>query len=497
MSASDFPQTSIGLPAAFKYDLPPSISDECTSYSVNVGAETDIITGPAIAAIGAGAANQIFVASSGGGPFPFRQEQIIFNIPSGNSDSVFLDPVATTVTFRMRYTVTTQAVGGTTPQMNLIGSGASWFDHLTLYSNGKVIEDIDQYGLLQNYLLANTVSIAERWGGISTSMGADSNSATGIDLPFTGAGISYSMCFTIPLLSIIGVNSDKYFPVGIAKGLQLVLTTARNMPIATFVGATVVTTQPIFSAMVLQDFTLNMRYIDVGRQAAQQLRATLQAGKWLYKSTTYKAGVAIIPNGSVGSYQVELPIRCASLRSLLHQFGVTTSTVCINGHYDAINPAINSRQLQIGSKKYPTRPINDLVRPSESYMYLIQALGGGIAKSLGTVVFRESYSPVLPSVPAGSDAACTVPNLGIRLSPTGNDIASTSIIKYPNSAYYGYDTERVNSTLFSGVSTNQEPPVLNLNLAVAATRIVTCFAWGMADIVLQFDSVSKEVTAFV
>jgi hypothetical protein len=495
MSASDFPSTPIGLPASFKNELPMSISDECKSYTLNVFPETnDTIVGPGLTA-------PVFVSSNTGGPWPFTRQRVVFNIPNGGSDSVFLDPVATTLTFRMSYRVITASAGGAGPvAMSLIGSGASWFERLELYSSiGQLIERIDEYGLLQNFLLQNTVSMSERWGGIGVSMGADSNSANGIDLPHQVGGTTYFFSFTIPLMSVIGVNSDKHFPIGMTKGIQLVMYTADTIPIANYC-TTIVTTQPVFSGITLDSFSLNLRYVDVGREAAQQLRQTLQAGKWLLKSTTYLTSISQIPNGTFGQFQTELGIRGSSIRSILHQFSIQTSAQCLNGVYDAINPALNRRQLQIGAAKYPSREISDLNRPSEAYTYLIHALGGGIAKSLGTSVLREAYNAVFPSVPAGSDAACVAPASGLRAMPINGDGGSLNyqqIIKFPNAAYYGYDLERVNSVLFSGVNTKQQPPVLNLNFAAVMTRIITCYAWGMADCILEFDSATKEVKAFV
>ena len=51
--------------------------------------------------------------------------------------------------------------------MNLIGSAASFFDSMVLYSNNTPVETVNQYGLLANYLLNNTVDFSDRSGGVS------------------------------------------------------------------------------------------------------------------------------------------------------------------------------------------------------------------------------------------------------------------------------------------------------------------------------------------
>jgi hypothetical protein len=240
-----------------------------------------------------------------------------------------------------------------------------------------------------------------------------------------------------------------------------------------------------------------MKYIDVGDLAAQQLRQTLQDGKWYMKSTTYTNSAVGIPNSSIGSVQALLQIRNSSVKSVMHQFGIAASAACPNGYYDAINPALTSRQLQVGGNFFPNRPLNDCAAPASAYTYLIQALGGGIAKSFGTVVNRNMYNAVIPSIPSGSDSTLVVPASALRAVPTNDDGAFTKIVDYPNSAYYGYDLEKSAGILFSGINTRASPPFLNLILGATSTSTITCQAWGMSDVVLVFDAVAKQVTAFI
>lgn len=488
MASSMFPSSAMGLPASLKYDLPPSMSDSARSYSVNVAPDGQTsVVGPTPAATS-------FVANSTGNFGNYTAQNISFTIPSGMSESVFCDPTHTTLSFTLTYSTTT-ASSTTGGFMNLIGSGASWFDSLVLYSNNTPIETINQYGMLQNFLLQNTVNYSERYGGISVAMGTDSNTANGIDLAHTGT-TSYRYNFCIPLLSVIGVNSpDKLFPVGSVNNLQLVMTTANLVPLVSF--CTAVVTQPVFTAFTLSEFQLNLKYVDISDMASQQLRQTLQDGKWYMKATTYTNSSVNIPSGSSGNQQLLLQIRNSSVKSIIHQFGISQTAVCPNGYYDAVNIALTSRQCQVGGQFFPNRPINDCARPAEGYPYLIQSLGGGLAKSLGTVVNSSSYNAVIPSIPTGSDSRLVVPAAGIRAAYTGSDFTDTNIAKFPNSAYYGYDLEKVSSILFSGLNTRASPPFLNLVLGTASTSSIICQAWGISDVVLVFDTVSKQVQAFI
>lgn len=481
-----FPQSAIGLPQSLKYDLPPSLSDSARAYSVNVAPDgITSVAGPAI--------SSLFVANTTANFGAFNSQVVSFTIPSGMSDSVFLDPNSTTLSFTMTYTVST-ASSATGPIFKVIGGAHAWFDQLVLYSNNTPIETINQYGMLQNFLLNNTVNASERNGGISIAMGADSNSLNGIDLAHSATG-TYRYNFCIPLCSVIGFNSDKMFPIGAINNLSLQLTTSNLYPLVSHSTA-VTTAGAIAAGITLSEFQLNLKYVDIGDMAANLLKQTLQNGQWMIKATTYTNSSVTIPSGSSGAQQLLLQIRNSSVKSVLHQFGIAAGAVCPNGYYDAVNPSLNSRQLQVGGQFFPNKPISDIARPAEGYTYLIQSMGASIPKALGTTVNRDSYNVCIPSVPAGSDASLVVPASGLRPNAQNAD-GGAAVAAYPNMAYYGYDLEKSSGILFQGVNTRASPPFLNLNLAQATTSTIQCTAWGMSDVVLVVDTIAKQVQAFV
>jgi hypothetical protein len=386
--------------------------------------------------------------------------------------------------------------------MNLQSSAASFFDTLVLYSNNTPIETINGYGVLQNFLIQNSVNYSERYGGISVCMGTDTNSNTGIELAYTGAQATvYRYNFTIPLLSVIGANYDKLFPVGSINNLQLQMTTANLLPISSFATGAI-TTAPTFT-FSLQEFTLNMKYVDIGDMASQILSQTLQDGKWFLKATTYTNSAVTIPTGSAGNQQLLLQIRNTSVKSILHTFSTATSSVNPNGQYDSICPQLTSRQCQVGGAFYPNKPINDMARPSEGYQYLIQSLaqGGGITKSYGTTINRYNYCVTLANV-TGQDTTFIVPANGARTAPSGSDETGLNVVKFPNSFYCGYDLEKSAGILFQGVNTRASPPFLNLFISnstggAALPSTVNVNAWGMSDVILQVDTIAKQITAFI
>jgi hypothetical protein len=487
----DFPASQIGLPNSLNYQLPPSLPDSAKTSTVHLAPDglTEVVS--------ANFTGNAFVANNSGDFGLFNSQVVSFTIPSGNGIGTFIDPMSTCLSFTLSYQVTTAPTGLTGGSLNLIGSASSFFDQLILYSNNVPLETIGNYGLLQNYLLANMVSNSERNGGFSVSMGCDTNSMTGIELGTAVATYRYS--FNIPLCSIIGYNSDKLFPIGSINNLQLQMVTAQNLPLVSF--CTAVTTQPAFSGgFRLSEFQLNLKYLDVGDVASRLLADSLNNGKWFMRSTTYTNSAVTIPAQSSGNAQLLLQIRNSSVKSVLQYFCTARSAACPNFFFDAINPSLNSRQLQIGSQYIPNKPINDCQRPAEGYAYLIQALtsGGGLAKSAGSGVFRDTYNMCLPSVPANSDNSLVTPAAGVRATPAGADSAAANVTKYPNSAYYGYDLEKSSGILLSGINTRSTPPFLNINFAQSiGTLTVVAQAWGMSDVILVFDIPSRSVQAYI
>ena len=83
--------------------------------------------------------------------------------------------------------------------------------------------------------------------------------------------------------------------------------TENVLPVVTF-AAGAVTTQAVWSASVLSQFSLNMRYIDVGAEASNLLSQTLQDGTWFIKSKSYTNSNANIPAGSFGFQSLLLQI---------------------------------------------------------------------------------------------------------------------------------------------------------------------------------------------
>ena len=277
MSISDI--SPIGLPQSLKYDQLPSISDSVTNYQVSVSPSGLTQVGPVTTD---GLAH--FVQNGCGFlSTPFISNNIDFQIPGcGSNDNIFMDTRETFLTFRLVVNCTRALVGGSDTLMHLISSASSFIESLTLFSNNIPVEQIYNYNILYNMLLNSTVNQSERFGPFAVAQGCDNDSHTGCNLNYLATGVQY-YTFTVPLISIIGLNtsgvSGKLFPVGSVGNLLLRLQTTPTLPFSSFCSATAINPQPVFDVS-LDNFSLNMSYINVGEISGALLKQSLYDGKY-------------------------------------------------------------------------------------------------------------------------------------------------------------------------------------------------------------------------
>lgn len=488
------PQSPLGLPATLDYKLPPSLSEDSKSYWVSISPDGVQSVPSASVPIIQNTALGSSVNNA------FNSQLLQFTIPSGTSRSVFMDCRETTLNFRMTLNITTAAAGTGAIQC-LVGSAQSFFDSLQLFSNNIPIESIQGYNLLCNQLLNATVNLAERQGGCAIAMGIDNDSQSGIDLPTDVRTVNYN--FSIPLVSVIGLNNAQHlFPIGSLSNLQLQMTTSAQLPIVSY--STAFTTAGA-QTVTLDQFTLNMKYIDIGSASAALLSSGLNEGKIFMKTQTFIQAATNLPSGSLGQNNLLYQIRNSSLKSLIIQNSVATSTACPNGLYDAINLGVTQFNVSVGGIQYPQKPCDPSRRPAETYLHFLSALGyAGDYKKYGGVMNRSNYGACLFNPTTGGitnidnmmvQAGATV---GVRAAETGTGGATYTIIKYPNMHIYGVDLEKSGGILFNGVNTRSAPPVGNffISTTVGTTVSATSFAWGLVDCVLVVDQMSQTIQAF-
>jgi hypothetical protein len=310
---------------------------------------------------------------------------------------------------------------------------------------------------------------------------------------------TYYYTFTVPILSLIGISSmEKLFPNGLVSSLQLQMNTTANPPFASY-GVATITTQPVIS-YILDNFSLNLKLIDLGEMASRALMASVNEGKIFLKGSTYVFTSPNIPSNATGTQQLLLQIRNSSVKSIWTAFNTNGSYgTCPNGIFDSFNPTLTYASLEANSvgAKYPNRALNPIQRPGESFSHFALSMGASSASSYNGIIGSENYNCLVVSAPTGSDTRYAVCASALRPAFTGSNNTATNIVSYPNAFYLGFDLEKTTgSVLFNGVNTRSSPPILNVIINSAHGFNILANTFGLVDIVLSFDINSRSVMVF-
>ena len=272
------------------------------------------------------------------------------------------------------------------------------------------------------------------------------------------------------------------------------LQTNALLPFSSSAGATAITSQPVYQ-ISLDSFNLQMSYVNIGEVSGQLLRQTLYNGIYYIKSSTYTTANSSIAAGSSGNVSLPLQIRNSSVKSLFWQFSTARTSRSPNFYYDGFNCNSIATNINLGGVKYPNRPMNPSMRPSECFTNYLCAWGGQGLKNIGGMMTRSSYGATLQAV-AGSDSSIVVPAANARAYSL-IDTGTQPITQYPNMHYEGLNLERISGSLFSGVNTRMAPPFIELQIATATDLTMTCYAFAMSDVILKIDPATKTLEVLI
>lgn len=497
---TQFPATPIGLSSNLKYDLPPSLSESANSKYIQIQPTN-------VAFVDQTTTYAPFVNNAVLPQTLFNQQNLIFDLAgSGSSPSLFLDTENTHLTFTMELTVTTAAAGLTNPVVNnIIGSASSFFSQLQLLSSQLPLETITAYDQLAHFLLQYTLPGSNRQGASSIQLGTDvpsgitnTGSYTGIDLPTTAGAGTYYFTFSIPLISMIGVNcarEGKLFPYGLAP-LQLIMTTNQYLPIVSSNGGA--TTAGVWRWR-MSNIKLNLKLVDIGEAAGALWLSQFPDNKVFLKGSTWSQSNVALPNNSSGQLSLFHQVRNSSVKSAFFLYTMTGNlTLAPNQYYDSLNPALTQWNMNALST-YPQFVLNPSYYPSQAFAQLAAAFGrAGDWISSGGSIFRQQYGSST-AVPVGSDNMMVVPNAGNTRPTSGTNNTATDYppIQFPSAFALGIDCEKSSGVLFSGISTRLSGIQQTFNIATAITTAMQAVCFGYVDMVMVFDIGSRSIYSFV
>lgn len=479
--------SAVGLPAEMQLGtLDYSLPSDAKSFSVRVQPSnlSQIVSAP-----------QTLTPSTTLDNISFPSQNIIFDLPAGASSSMFLNNAMSTISFRA---TTTTSAGSSAAFMTsaFLRSGAySFFDRMFIVAqNGNIIEDITEYAIVNDTLIALQMSnsvrdgVANQFGFLSSATAIDNQghaikAFTNRTLATTAESEVHS--YSVPLLSgVCGVLADKQINIGRTSRLQVVLVTSNQLPYTIVTGSA--TTAGTFS-VTLSDFSLGLEYIDVGLNALQMLDQTLVDGKAYIHGTSYRVATATIPAGTSGSQSLLLGVRASSVKSLFARFfdgGAASTTNSSSGKFDSKNPSINSINYSIGGIKFPQSSINPLLNPAQAFRETQMAIG-----SFNNNMFTSGITPAnyCKLAAGGTEPNFTSSTTDINYTLGTSASAQAQFI-------FGVNTEVVaRRGLLSGYNATAAPIFLECNLAAPVTNSNTLFGIAMIDTILIHDVRSGDI----
>ena len=382
----------------------------------------------------------------------------------------------------------TTAPDAAIPVVQLRSHANSFFDRqYTVGQNGNILEDLTEYGLLNDTLIQLQMNNSVR-DGCAIQYGFDpsssNNTSQGLPLPLLQGTTLGNEChsFSVPLInSLVGVTADKFFNIGRTSKLQVVFQTTGVLPF-TFDGSSLGANLGTAAQFVvtLTDFSLQLEYIDIGLNALKMLDETLVNGQAYNHGISYRTASVSLISGATGQQTLLAGIRASSVKSLFARFqeaGVLNNTVSLNHKYDSKNPCINGINFNIGGVRYPQVPINPLANPSQAFRELQMAIG-----AFNSTTFQSSIVP---------SRYCVLSKNGTV--STANTAANTQAWDYQNnttsataqsSFIFGENVEVcAKRGVMSGLNCTSAPIFLECNIGTATTTVHNVYVQGMIDVI--------------
>lgn len=496
--------TVVGLPQELSVgSIDPIMPPDARSNSIRVYASNNpTVTGTFSTGTTAGVVPDI----------PFPQTEINFDIPCSQSADTFIDTRLSTISFRA--IITTTATGTQDVVSGTLRSSAySYFDNFRLTGqSGQLLENFNEYGLVADTLIQAQMSNSDREGlfnyGFKSNFGSTSATAgnpvvtnTGHDINvFQKAGDlvkddSSSYSYSIPLLSgVIGVLSERFFPIGLTRKLVASLTTAAVLPYTIVLSTTNTPSAPTVQVQ-LTDFFLNLETVKIGDAAMSQILSTLPDGKMYLNGMTYKTTTAILPANTTGSVTLPIGLTGSSVRSLFcrfHETGTPSAAASCWGKYDSKCPNLNQYGWSIGGIFEPPSLYNPVLYPALCWRSFLMAMGTFNSSQFKSGVTSTNYHKLV----AGGTVSTVTGNQ--QNTQDAYFSSKESSLLYQSSFLLGENLENIpRRGIISGRDLTFQKVNLILGTNAANTNTVNCFVTGLLDTITIVDVRSGEVVTIL
>ena len=345
----------------------------------------------------------------------------------------FIDPSSLYIRYKSTLTQTTAGDVSTIRGTPVY----SFFNKLETIFGSSIVESINNYNQVCNMMTNLQMDVAMKYGSQ-----ANLGYGNGLTVPNL-EGLDGRTCATSDVISLsaplpcILSSAQKLVPAGLMPNIRVQLTTEN-------IAAMFTTSQPP-SNYALTNVELCYTMIDFHGEVNDLVRGM---GEQFYiKSQSFKNMGASLASGGTGSTDLIYNMRLASIKSLFANFSGQTTTKCLNGIFDSVDPTSGSGDMvfNIAGTNYPTRAVSTLNNKSAFLMELKKAVGALHSDSYNTSINTVEFLSV--------DATVT---------------SATA----PGKFIFGVNCEKlsVNSALLTGCSTNSSPISLRISTSSAPTQ---------------------------
>ena len=340
--------------------------------------------------------------------------------------------------------------------------------------DGSIIELIQNYGQIANFLVNSKMNYAQKVG-VASCYGYNQGAQTGFAFTFSTAapnGQSLStttsiapstFSYSAPLGCVLS-NSNNLVPLKSMQNVTIQLTTEAFNNVFSLDA-----THPI-SSYEIDDIQLCYSIIEFSPQVDSIISS--KSPTILLKSQSYtNSAVSLIVN-SIGSLEFLFHNRLASIKSVFALISGTDPAGSKNMLFDAIDCTANRGDYQwvINSIAYPTRPLSTLVNKSAILMELSSAFG-------------ETHN---------------LNNTNFSINPVEfNTLGTTSTTQnQPGKFYLGVNCEQMSTSdsFLTGVSSQNGPIAFRISLGVTNTRAHIINQICLYDVILSIDTRTSKVS---
>jgi hypothetical protein len=425
-----------------------------------------------------------------------NSQNINFDIPAGQSKSVFVDPRFSTLNFRVKYSLVAAGSTTTFTDLNLRSNAMSFFDREFVESqSGLLLSDVNNFGLVADTELQLGVDVAQRDAyalmyGLrfedASSNSVNSNQGhqiAGLDNTTLTSAADVYYSYSVPLLdSLIGTGASKMFQIGATNRLRLTLVTAANLPLTIRTG--VVTGAATFQ-VTMDNISLNLQYIDVGQEGLRMLGKT--GGVQYYNGITHRVSSTTVPASTSGSISLLTGLKGSSVRSVISRFSennTTATTGCVNGIYDSKMPLATSINYNINGLRIPSNPTDLVHNPAYAFSCLQQANA-----NFKNGEFRSGIIPSQYCIYIAGGALAT--DIDKNVSAAGSSSGPDSLASF----MFGENLEKIaKEGILSGMNLNAGQTFLEMNVANGNTNAYTAYFIAKQDIIYIHDLDSGEIS---